>query len=161
MQSYVNYSIIRKCLYFVDFTTFQILGQKFVKFFFGILVQTMTPKVHFETNWPLENQRVGWILSLKKITACLFLREVKVRFTQKMFVKLSHCHSSEPFFAPGLLFPVNGMNINDKMSIFSFFCISQINLLKLIQICTHVIINNFIALQALYIIKLTHKICTF
>ena len=33
------YSIIRKCLYFVDFTTFQILGQKFVKhfryFFFG------------------------------------------------------------------------------------------------------------------------------
>ena len=27
------YSIIRKCLYFVDFTTFQILGQKFVKFF--------------------------------------------------------------------------------------------------------------------------------
>jgi len=63
---YVNYSIIRKCLYFVDFTTFQILGQKFVKFFFGILVQTMTPKVHFETNCPLENQRVGWILSLKK-----------------------------------------------------------------------------------------------
>ena len=86
---------------------------------------------------------------------------LKVRFTQKMLVKLSHHHSSEPFFAPGLLFPVNGMNINDKMSIFSFFCISQINLLKLIQICTHVIINNFIALQALYIIKLTHKICTF
>ena len=43
-------SIIRKCLYFVDFTTFQILGQKFVKFFFGILVQMMTPKVNFETN---------------------------------------------------------------------------------------------------------------
>ena len=75
--------------------------------------------------------------------------KVKVRFTQKMLVKLSHCHSSEPFFAPGLLFPVNGMNSSDKMSIFSFFCINQINLLKLIQICTHVIINNFIALQAL------------
>ena len=74
---------------------------------------------------------------------------LKVRFTQKMLVKLSHCHSSEPFFAPGLLFPVNGINGGDKMSIFSFFSINQINLLKLIQICTHVIIINFIALQAL------------
>ena len=74
---------------------------------------------------------------------------LKVRFTQKMLVKLSHCHSSEPFFAPGLLFPVNGMNTSGKLSIFSFFCINQINLLKLIQICTYVIINNFIALQAL------------
>ena len=33
-----------------DLTTFQILGQKFVKFFIGILVQTMTPKGHFEIN---------------------------------------------------------------------------------------------------------------
>ena len=33
MRSYVNYSIIRKCLYFVDFTTFQILGQKLSIFF--------------------------------------------------------------------------------------------------------------------------------
>ena len=74
---------------------------------------------------------------------------VKVRFTQKMLVKLSHCHSSEPFFAPGLLFPVNGMNISDKMSIFWFFCINQINLLKLIQICNHGIIINFMALQAM------------
>jgi hypothetical protein len=52
---------------------------------------------------------------------------LKVRFTQKMLVK---CHSSEPFFAPGLLFPVNGMKSSHKMSIFSFFCIIQINLLK-------------------------------
>ena len=74
---------------------------------------------------------------------------VKVRFTQKMLEKLSHHHSSEHFFAPGLLFPVNGMNSSDKMSIFSFFCINQISLLKLIQICTYVIINNFLALQAL------------
>ena len=74
---------------------------------------------------------------------------VKVCFTQKMLVKLSHHHSSEPFFAPELLFPVDGMNSSDKMSIFSFFCINQINLLKLIQTCTHVIINNFIAFKAL------------
>ena len=33
-----------------DLTTSQILGQKFVKFFVGILVQIMT---HFEINWPL------------------------------------------------------------------------------------------------------------
>ena len=38
---------------FYDLTPFQILGQKFVKFFIGILVQTMTPKGHFEINWPL------------------------------------------------------------------------------------------------------------
>ena len=41
------------CLYFVDLTTFQILGQKLSKNFVGILVQTMTPKGHFEINWPL------------------------------------------------------------------------------------------------------------
>ena len=74
---------------------------------------------------------------------------IKVRSTQKMLVKLSHHHSTEPFFAPGLLFPVNGMNSSDKMSILSFFCNNQIDLLKLIQICTHVISNNLIALQAL------------
>jgi hypothetical protein len=33
-----------------DLTPFQILGQKSVKFFVGILVQTMTPKGHFEIN---------------------------------------------------------------------------------------------------------------
>ena len=37
-----------------DLTIFQILGQKVVKFFVGILVQTMTPKGHFEINWSLE-----------------------------------------------------------------------------------------------------------
>ena len=31
-----------------DLTTFQSLGQKFVKFFVGILVQTMTPKGHLK-----------------------------------------------------------------------------------------------------------------
>ena len=86
-------------------------------------------------------------ISFKRIHFCNIL--VKVCFTQKMLVKLSHHHSSEPFFAPGLLFLVNGINGSDKMSIFSFFCINQINLLKLIQIFTNVIINNFIALQAL------------
>ena len=33
-----------------DLTTFQILGQKILIFFVGILVQTMTPKGHFEIN---------------------------------------------------------------------------------------------------------------
>ena len=31
-------------------TNFQILGQKISNFFVGILVQTMTPKGHFEIN---------------------------------------------------------------------------------------------------------------
>ena len=76
-------------------------------------------------------------------------RIVKVRFTQKMLVKLSHHHSSEHFFAPGHLIPINDMNTSEKMSNFSFFCIYQISLFKVIQICNHVIINNFLALQAL------------
>ena len=46
---------MRKCLYFVDLTTFQILGQNLSNFFVGILVETMTPKGHFEINWPLAN----------------------------------------------------------------------------------------------------------
>ena len=33
-----------------DLNTFQILGQKLSNFFVGILVQTMTPKGHFEIN---------------------------------------------------------------------------------------------------------------
>ena len=39
-----------------DLTTFQILGQiwKFVKSFVCILVQTLTPKGHFEINCPLK-----------------------------------------------------------------------------------------------------------
>ena len=36
-----------------DLTTFQILGQNLSNSFVGILVQTMTPKGHFEINWPL------------------------------------------------------------------------------------------------------------
>ena len=36
----------------------QILGQKFVKFFVGILVQTMTPKAHFEINGPLPSENL-------------------------------------------------------------------------------------------------------
>ena len=37
-----------------DLTTFQILGQKLSNFFVGILVETTTPKGHFEINWPLK-----------------------------------------------------------------------------------------------------------
>ena len=43
-----------------DLTTFQILGQNMSDFFVSILVQIMTPKGHFEINWPLTD----W-LSLK------------------------------------------------------------------------------------------------
>ena len=40
-----------------------------------------------------------------------------------------------PKIAPELLFPISGMNCSDKMLIFLFFCINQINLL---QICNQV-----------------------
>ena len=51
-QLILKYIIICKleCLYFVDLTTFQILGQNLSNFFVGILVETMTPKGHFEIN---------------------------------------------------------------------------------------------------------------
>ena len=38
------YCIIRKYLYFIDLTTFQILGQKSVKFFGGFLENLKFPK---------------------------------------------------------------------------------------------------------------------
>jgi hypothetical protein len=48
-----------------DLTAFQILGQKLTKIFAGILVQTVTPKGHFEINWPLARLE-------SKIRKCLF-----------------------------------------------------------------------------------------
>ena len=53
---------------------------------------------------------------------------IKVRFTQKMLVKWSKCQSSEPFFVPEEGGKFKMMNGTDKMLIFSFFCISKINL---------------------------------
>ena len=56
----------------------------------------------------------------------LLLWFLKVHFTQKMLVKWSKCHTSKPFF----LLLKKLMNGADRMSIFSFFCISKINLQK-------------------------------
>ena len=50
-----------------DLTTFQILGQNLSNFFLGILVQTMTPKGHFEINWPLNKK------DFNDVTAAPFL----------------------------------------------------------------------------------------
>ena len=58
----------------------------------------------------------------------IFISLIKVRFTQKILVKWSKCHSCEPNIASELLFSVNDMNGSDKMLIFSFFCTSRINL---------------------------------
>ena len=43
-----------------DLTTFQILEQKLSNFLVGILVETTTPKGHFEINWPLSRVINGW-----------------------------------------------------------------------------------------------------
>ena len=45
----MSYLMYQKHIFY-DLTPFQILGQNFVKFFVGILVQTMTPKGQFEIN---------------------------------------------------------------------------------------------------------------
>ena len=39
-------------------------------------------------------------------------------------------HIKVPKIAPELLFPISGMNLSDKMLIFSFFCKNQVNLSK-------------------------------
>ena len=47
---YINYGVFNviKCLFFIWPP-----GQKLSNFFVAILVQTMTPRRHFEINWPL------------------------------------------------------------------------------------------------------------
>ena len=77
LKSPHTYLIIWKCLYvFCWFHHFSILGQEFVKFFVGILVQTITPKGHFDINWPLPNSWKRWShnFSCKLVT-------LKFRFT--------------------------------------------------------------------------------
>ena len=59
-----------------DLTHLQILGQKFVKLFVGILVQTMTQKGHFEIIWPL-----GAALNCRFLVPCN---------TQKILTKIWH-----------------------------------------------------------------------
>ena len=54
-----------------DLTTFQILGQKFAKFFVGILVQTITPKGHFEINWPIASH---YLIQMSPLAFLLLLR---------------------------------------------------------------------------------------
>ena len=55
------------------------------------------------------------------------LKIAKVRFTQKMLMKWSKCHSCEPFFVPELGGKFKLMNGSVKILISSFFCISKIN----------------------------------
>ena len=100
-----------------DLTPFQTLRQKFVKFFVGILVQTMTPKGHFEINWPLTYKK------FKELTHNMFRNQLKVyctswkgakiqmpfyqnnnRQTQYTLEALKHSHSCQ--YNP--CFPYNG-----------------------------------------------------
>ena len=53
---------------------------------------------------------------------------VKVRFTQKMLVKWSKYHSTEPFFVAEEGGKFKMMSGTYKMLIFKSFCISKINL---------------------------------
>ena len=57
--NHVNYIVRRKYLYFVYFTTFWILGQKFVKSFFWFFGKFKTSKGHSEINWPLKNEKIN------------------------------------------------------------------------------------------------------
>ena len=63
---------------------FKFLGQKLSNFFVGILVETMTPKGHFEINWPLvgivKNIFIS-VVSLKQTTShpYLSIRQILVQ----------------------------------------------------------------------------------
>jgi hypothetical protein len=58
--------IMRRCFYFVVLITFDILGQKFVKFSVGFLENFRLSKRHSEINWPLVEvptlfSMLGWV----------------------------------------------------------------------------------------------------
>ena len=55
---------------------------------------------------------------------------IKGMFCSESAGEMWNQHIKVPKIAPELLFPVSGMNCSDKMLIFSFFCINQINLSK-------------------------------
>ena len=57
-------NVIRRGLYFVDLTTFYILGQKFVKFFDGFLENLRLSKRHSEIHWPLGGTEVSRFFTL-------------------------------------------------------------------------------------------------
>ena len=68
------------CLYLMIWPLFKFLGQKLSNFFVGILVKTMTPKRHFEINWPLENSFNYW--SNLQITKFSFYFSVANQFPE-------------------------------------------------------------------------------
>ena len=67
-----------------DSSTFQILGQKLSKIFVGILVQTMTPKGHFEINWPLAD-------NIKIISFVCRLRVISKNFKEYYVLQVILC----------------------------------------------------------------------
>ena len=74
----------------MDLTTFQILGQNLSNFFVGILAQTMTPKGHFEINWPLVDLQVASLCSTYVNPICI--SKVKSNIMQsstQFFVQLN------------------------------------------------------------------------
>ena len=54
---FLMHNILRKCFYFVDLTTFYILGQNFVKLLVGFFGKFKMSKRHSEINWPLANRQ--------------------------------------------------------------------------------------------------------
>ena len=54
----------------------------------------------------------------------------KGTFYSKSAGEMLNRHIKVPKIAPELLFPISGMKCGDKMLIFLFFCINQINLFK-------------------------------
>ena len=77
----------------------------------------------FVSTWVFNTHHKRLIFSLK-----IYWNIIKVRITQKMLVKWSKCHSSEPFFAPEEGGKFKLMNGTYKMLILSFFCVGKINL---------------------------------
>ena len=66
VQTILN--IIRGCLYFVDLTTFYILGKKIVNFFVAFLENLRLSKRHSEINWPLSTSSWDTVLKLSKVS---------------------------------------------------------------------------------------------
>ena len=119
---------------------------KMIRIFFTIATLKIHSRnlelyLYFKFVWRENNSNIYFIIWCLMHVKCPYMSEavltinwpnvaahLKVRFTKKMLVKWSKCHSSKPYFAPEDGGKFKMMNCTDEMLILSFFFISKINL---------------------------------
>ena len=116
-----------------DLTTFQILGQKLSNFFFGFMVQTMTPKRHFEINWPLPMLKSSEELTVIIYILCSF------RHNQELYSKWWKLVTGPPPTLWLLQMTEDSKHIfQNKMNLFSYSLPSNHDFLWLSRSSTYI-----------------------